>query len=310
MITIDGKDIKQEYGCTLLWGSFDSLLRYPKRVQPEYNNWAESDGIQPDLSEIKFEPRKIQLSFIQESGSISAFWAAYNKLYSDMTVPGYRVLNAINGITNHIRLSESSEYKIPRPFNQDANHTVFTLDFVDDDANIDTSYSPSGNNAPQGLYRINDVDFGHYGIGADENISDVIKYPSIKEPFTDGLNVFLDMVRTAHRDVRLPLWMKANSIPEFVNNYRSFFTQFNQTGVQSLFVGQVGVRADVYYSDCPSFKIERWGGNGVFARFTISLVIPRVTWVDKGGVHTYNVLIDMGSDCVLADEQNRIIAIV
>jgi hypothetical protein len=80
--------------------------------------------------------------------------------------------------------------------------------------------------------------------------------------------------------------------------------------VQSLFIGQIGVTADMYYSDCSSFKIERWGDNGVFARFTISLVIPRVTWVDKEGVHTYNVLMDIESNCVLADEQNRIIAII
>jgi hypothetical protein len=310
MITIDGKDIKQEYGCTLLWGSFDSLLRYPKRKAVEYNNWAEMDGIEPDLFEVLFEPRKIQLNFIQESGSVSAFWAAYNKLYSDMTMPGYRVLKAIDGMTNNIRLDASSKYSIPQPFNESENRTLFTLDFIEDVPDVGESYMTSGSgNAPLGLYSINGEDFGNYGIGADERENEIVKYPSLKPPFTDGRTVFLDSLKTAHKEIKLNLWMLAGSVSEFINNYRAFFTQFNQPGTQSLYLGSIGITASVYYVDCTAFKIERWG-NRVSVRFTISLVVPRVTWVDKGGVHTYNVLRDKGTNSVLANEQGKIIVMV
>ena len=44
-MTIDGKDVYTEWGCKLLEGSFDDLLKYPKRKAVKYNNWAEADGI-------------------------------------------------------------------------------------------------------------------------------------------------------------------------------------------------------------------------------------------------------------------------
>ena len=49
-MTIDGKDVYTEWGCKLLEGSFDDLLKYPKRKAVKYDNWAEADGIDPDLS--------------------------------------------------------------------------------------------------------------------------------------------------------------------------------------------------------------------------------------------------------------------
>ena len=53
-MTIDGKDLYTEWGCKLLEGSFDDLLKYPKRKAVKYNNWAEADGIDPDLSVVEF----------------------------------------------------------------------------------------------------------------------------------------------------------------------------------------------------------------------------------------------------------------
>ena len=37
-MTIDGKDVYTEWGCKLLEGSFDDLLKYPKRKAVKYNN--------------------------------------------------------------------------------------------------------------------------------------------------------------------------------------------------------------------------------------------------------------------------------
>ena len=50
-MTIDRKNIN-EWGCTLLEGSFDDLLKYPKRKAVTTRDWAESNGIVPDLSEV------------------------------------------------------------------------------------------------------------------------------------------------------------------------------------------------------------------------------------------------------------------
>ncbi|MDR1582895.1 MAG: hypothetical protein LBS55_06485 [Prevotellaceae bacterium] len=282
MITIDGKDIKQEYGCTLLTGSFDSLFRYPGRKSVAYNNWAESDGIEPDLSDVLFEPRKIQLKFLQKSEGIGMFWTLYQRLFSDMSAPGFRTLNIENMTEYSIRLSAAPEYSIPAPFNQNANHTVFTLDFTDDTTGITEGNNlPSGNRAPLGLYEINGRDFGLYGIGSDETQGNIVRYPSVKTPFTDGRTVFPDTVKTSHSEIRLPLWMAAGSKEEFINNHRAFFSEISKTGVQSFHAGVLGLDVPVYYTDCTEFRVEKWSDNAVFARFTIVMVIPVITFTQR-----------------------------
>ena len=65
-MTIDGKDVYTEWGCKLLEGSFDDLLKYPKRKAVKYNNWAEADGIDPDLSVVEFEPKTVQVEIPHE----------------------------------------------------------------------------------------------------------------------------------------------------------------------------------------------------------------------------------------------------
>ena len=46
-MTIDGKDLYTEWGCKLLEGSFDDLLKYPKRKAVKYNKTrSHTDGFQ------------------------------------------------------------------------------------------------------------------------------------------------------------------------------------------------------------------------------------------------------------------------
>jgi hypothetical protein len=243
------------------------------------------NGIEVDLSEVIFEPRKIQLTFFQEAESLAAFWSAYNKLYAEMSAPGYRTLTAISGMATQLRLANTSAYKIPVPFNVNNMHTVFSLDFIEDNPNIGSSEGTIGNNAPYGMYQINGIDFGEFGIGADDKADDLIKYTSLKDAFTDGRTIYADHVRTAHKTIKLSLWMLASNPSEFLNNWRAFFTQLSQPGMQLLYFDAAGISVEVYYSDCPSFNVERWDERLVSARFAISLIVPQVDWISRGAVH-------------------------
>ena len=109
-MTIDGKNIN-EWGCTLLEGSFDDLLKYPKRKAVTTRDWAESNGIVPDLSEVEFEARTIKLSFFMEAYGDVEFWRRYNKLTSDLSATGYREMNLIEGMTNRLRLNAGVKYE-------------------------------------------------------------------------------------------------------------------------------------------------------------------------------------------------------
>lgn len=305
-MTIDGKNIYNEYGCTLLEGSFDSLLKYPKRTTVKYNNWAEADGIDPDLSDVRFESRTIQLTFLLEADNQEDFWFRYRKLIADLSFPGYRTFDVIPGIAHRLRFKANPTYQMPVPFNVGHTLSSFSLDFVEDDLPFQMVSVPTNGISLRGQYAINGIDFGAFGIGADNEEDELLKYPAVKEPFTDGQTVDLSTIKLQHKTFTLSLWMHAASVGEFINNYQAFFHQFSAPGMQELYIKSLGGIIQAYYADCLSFSVEIWQVNQVAVRFAISLVAPVVSWVDAGGDTRYRVLKDKDLG-VLADEEGRII---
>lgn len=304
-MTIDSKDIYTEWGCTLLEGSFDTLLKYPKRKAVKYNNWAEADGIDPDLSVVEFEPKTVKMEFLMKAETLEQFWSGYRKFVADLSAPGYREFDLIPGMTNRLRFNAGISYDKFIPFNAGENLSSFELSFTEDGHSIFPA-TPSGGINLRGDYSINGIDFADFGVGSDDNQEDILKYPAVKTPFTDGRTVDLSTVKTQHREIKLPLWMLAGSVEEFLNNYRAFFTQLAGAGNQELYIKSLDGIIQIYYSDCPSFSVEIWREDQVAVRFTISVVAPVVSWVDAGGDIRYRVLKDPDLG-LLADEQGKII---
>lgn len=290
-MTIDGKNIK-EYGCTLLEGSYDTLLKYPKRTSVKSNNWADVDGIEPDLSVVEFEAKTVKLSFLMEANTLEGFWSQYRKLIADMSAPGYREMNLIPGMTNRMRFSAGASYNLPVPFNEGKNLSSFDLNFIEDNHAIIPAPYPSGGITLRGQYEINGIDFGAFGIGSDDEQEDILKYPAMKSPFTDGRSVDFTTLTMQHKEIKLSLWMLAGSVDEFLNNYRAFFFQLTDAGTQDLYISTLGGSVSVYYSDCSSYSVEIWQENQIGVRFTISLVAPVVSWVDAGGTTKTCLLFD------------------
>ncbi|MDR2765436.1 MAG: hypothetical protein LBB90_10465 [Tannerella sp.] len=273
---IDGYDITS-FGCTLIGGSsfdsFGSLLKYPKRAEVDYNDWAEKNGIQPDLSETTFEERKIQLYFGMLAGMVSVMTDRYEDFYGLLSDTGYRTVNAVPGLTHRLRYSEMSEFSMSKALLSSDNHRVLTVEFTEDTWS-QTATPPYSAAAPSGLMAINSIDFGNFGIGSDDLLDDFFKYPALKTPFDDGRQKHLDLVRTQQKNIKLNLWMLADSQAQFVNNYLAFFNELKKTGLQTLRIVPAGRDVGIYYSDCGSFKMERWSVNKVCARFSIELVAP------------------------------------
>lgn len=307
-MTIDGKDIYKEYGCMLLDGAFDGLLKYPKRKTVNYNNWAEVNGIEPDLSRIEFEPRSINMSFLLESDSNEQFWSRYNRLVSDLSAPGYRTLQFVDGLSHQVRLSAGNAFSIPDPFNVSGNLSEFGVTVVEDTPSIPSVSAPSyGGINLRGQISVNGIDFGAFGIGCDDDIDDILKFPGVKEPFTDGVDYYLDTVSVKHKEISLSLWMMAGSVAEFLNYYSSFFTQWNVTGMRELYIKALGGSVNAYYSDCTGFTVEIWQEDCIAVRFSLSLVIPVVTWVNAGGTTIRRVLLDAELNMLLANEEGKVI---
>jgi hypothetical protein len=304
-MTIDGKDIVTTWGVILTDGSYNSLFKYPKRKAVKYSNYAERDGIVPDLRKIEFEPKTVTLNFVIRHSTIDQFWHIYQAFFADMTAPGYRMMDLENGLIHSLRYNETGRYEAPLLFNGGPSLTSFSMNFIEDTIAIPGNIQqPQGGVPLRGWYEINRFDFADFGIHPDGQIGNILKYPSFKAPFTDGKNVYPNTSRYKHLEVSMPLWMLSGSKEEFITNYSAFFNQFNRAGALRLFSKEIGGVTNVYYKDCDSFTV--YWNKRVSAKFSITIVIPVATWLDVSDTRMITVLNDIGLG-LLADEKDNVV---
>ncbi len=311
-MTIDGKDILTAWGIRLLQGSYDALFRYPKRKPVQYTNYVERDGITPDLREIVFEPKSVSLCFLMEHRSDNDFWQQYQRFFTDMSAPGYRVMDLDNGLIHTLRYDKTASFQTPKLYNEGPGITVFNMDFIEENHSIpDNGEMTAGGIGLRGIYMINGIDFAEFGVHPDGEIGKFLHYPEMKLPFTDGRTTDLSTVKYKHKELTIPLWMIGDNKEAFLKNYSAFFRQFNQTGKQKLFSKEIGGSTLIYYLDCPSFKLN-WGKR-IQAKFSLTLMVPVVTWLDVSDTQMITVLQDTDSiwnntSGILADQEEKIIA--
>ncbi len=304
-MTIDGKNLLSTWGITLLDGSFGNLFKYPKRKTVQYSNYAERDGITPDLRKIEYEPKNVTLDFMMKHSSVDEFWDKYSRFFTEMTTVGYRSMDLENGLIHTLRYDKTSRYESPRLFNAGPSATSFALNFIEDKNAIPQIESPTGGINLRGSYEINGMDFGLFGVHPDGEIGEMLKYPNIKTPFTNGREYDLETRRLMHKEITIPLWMVAESKDEFITNYSAFFQQFNKPGKQSLYINEIGGVTYAYYTDCPSYTIS-WGGR-IGAKFSISFVVPVVTWLD--GTTTILTVLQDPDLGILSNEEGKILTL-
>ncbi len=71
-VYLDGWDIAEAYGATLLEGSLESLLSPPPIKDPPAVDWGEEDGMDVDLSQPAFATRTVELHFLVRGGIYGA----------------------------------------------------------------------------------------------------------------------------------------------------------------------------------------------------------------------------------------------
>ena len=304
MATIDGKNIRNTWNMALLTGSYDSLFRYPKRKTVKHTNYAETDGIQPDLRRFETEPRKVSLNFMIKHRSESEFFNIHNDFFQTMIAPGYRTFNLENGLVYELRYDKTQKMRSIRLFDYGDGGTTFTMDFIEDGTVINQSIvSPTGGIRLKGMYAVDGRDFGDFGIHPDGDIGEVLRYPDVKDAFFDGRDYHLDTRMLRHKEITIKLWMLSNSQQEFAHNYQAFYNSFAKTGKQYLYIREIGGTTEVYYMDCSAFKVH-WGDRPS-AKFSIKLCIPVVTW--SSGVTSIWTVLEDPDFGLLADENGNVI---
>ncbi|MCD7977746.1 MAG: hypothetical protein LUG51_11525 [Tannerellaceae bacterium] len=302
---IDKTDIRH-YGLELLSGSLDGVFAYPKRVAMRQNDWAEADGVEPDVLFPEFESKQVTLQFILHTSGPYAFRELYKEVIRVLSAPGYRRIDFGTGKEYALRYVRTGQFSLPRPQSDELATAQFSVTFMDDQPvdHIGLASRPSGGIDPgDGLY-LNKYTFADFGITMEAGTDRLLQYPNVKDPFTDGGVVDVSTLQTGKKEVTLNLLMVAGSSEEFYNNHAALFRELAAPGIQTLTVQ--GIPIPVCYLDCPSSRLEKWSEDQIILSLGIKLLIPIISWVDAGGSVVVSVLFD-DIDGIITDEDGTVL---
>lgn len=305
-MTIDGKDIGATWNMCLVKDSFNSLLKYPKRMAARYTNYAERDGITPDLRRFETEPRQVSLVFFITHSSESEFRALYDDFFAAVNDSGYHMFDFGIGLSYKFRYDRTRSMRMMKPYSVNGG-TVISMEYMEDAASINERVKIAiGGIELKGMYSVGGVDFGDFGIHPDGTVGEVLKYADAKEAFSDGRVYNLNTRRLRHKEITIPLWMYSVTQAEFINNYQAFYNAFAKSGSQSVYIREIDAVVESYYLECTTYKVN-WGSR-VTARFSIKLCIPVVGWLRGVSSSNYRVMSDPELG-LLADEEGRILTL-
>ncbi len=119
---IDGKDTYALYGVFVVNGGYNELLAFPSLKKIDSNDWAEEDGIEPDLYSPVLDTRELNIKFSHHG--IDARFGAFVELLSDMAYHTFDFREI--GKTYKLRLVNQTSLSLAFRLG------LFTLRFADD----------------------------------------------------------------------------------------------------------------------------------------------------------------------------------
>lgn len=302
-MTIDGRNIS-DWGLRVADGTLSEWLKLPKRKTVAYNNWAESDGIEPDLSVVEWEETSFKLSFILSGANPTEYMTRFRTFISFLSDNGTREVSYM-GITRTLRYDQGNSYDGTPLFEMRKAFSLIYLTMKEEKPEI-VEERPTGTMNLRGQYAINGIDLSEFGMGSERKDEDLMKYPGMKTPFTDGNTYDLSTVTTKHKEIKLSLWWICASVGEFVQNRMALLWQLSRPGTLSLYADSIGVSTSAYYTGCGSFSADIYAGGRVAATLSLGFTVPVVEWIDAGGTMRYMVLMDADFG-LLTDENDNIV---
>lgn len=302
-MTIDGRHIS-EWGLRVEDGTLSEWFKLPKRKTVVYNNWAESDGIEPDLSIVEWEETSFKLSFIMSGANPTEYMTRFRTFISFLSDKGTREVSYM-GITRTLRYDQGNSYDGTPLFEMRKAFSLISLTMKEEKPEI-VEERPTGTMNLRGQYAINGIDLSEFGLGGEQRDDDLWKYPGMKTPFTDGKAYDLSTVTTKHKEIKLSLWWISDSVESFLRNRMALLWLLSRPGTLSLYADSIGGSTSAYYTGCGSFSADMYAGGRVAATLSLGLTIPVVEWIDAGGTMRYMVLMDADFG-LLTDENDNIV---
>ncbi len=88
---INGRNLLSEFSMIIQTGTA-SLLEFPERKEQLKYDWAEENGTQYDLTDVRFKDREVTLRCAILADNDAIFWQSYNALFMELAKPGFQQL--------------------------------------------------------------------------------------------------------------------------------------------------------------------------------------------------------------------------
>lgn len=218
---IDNIDIANKFGIGIVKNGYYDLLSYPSLKEPDYNDWAEHDGIEVDLFNPKLNTKDINIEFVSLGGD-NVNTERFLAFLSDV---GYRTLR-INSLGKEwrLRVSKETSRSVFR------NGQKFTIQFIEDLPTRNTGVKSGLPISYKTPYSVDGVRFDEYGIIITAGKESVFAMPDLKtnltinSKYSDGAFYDTGISKFKERDVTLKCCLLSSSILNFWNNYNAFFS--------------------------------------------------------------------------------------
>lgn len=265
---IGGKDAYSEYGVFITEGGYDGLVAFPSLKTIDSNDWAEEDGIEPDLSSPVLDTREMDIKFAYHGSD--ANMGAFIELLSDMAYHTFDFREIDKSYK--LRLVSQSKLSYIRTLG------LFTLRFADDFPLDGYTYEEpvSSLNISDG-YELDDRDFSEYGIRVLEGSeAEIQKSPAVKKNLLQNIasrsGAIYDgeYVTFQTKEVKLSCLMRAATLQEFWRNYHAFLYDLTRPDERRLYVNATGYEYPCHYKSCSVEKF--FPKDKIWFQFSVVLV--------------------------------------
>ncbi len=267
---IDNVDIFATYGVFVEQYGYKELVQMPPFKSIEFNDWAEEDGIEADLSDPKLDTRKLTVNFCATDIDRVADFIYF------LSQSVYHTCNMVEiGRTLKLRL-------VGQPnMSQFIKSGTFSVEFADDFPFFGYTYAaPSDMGVWLKGYEIDGVDLSTYGVYVlDGTDASIIKSPEVKPRLIINRSIDNGVSYDAgggvvfkSKEVQVKCLMKAPSIALFWKNYLALFWALTRPEERDLYFARYSENYSCYYKECAVTKFDRIMGGGVWCEFTIKLI--------------------------------------
>lgn len=270
---IDGKDARAAYGASLLEGSYKELLCPPPLKKVESNDWAEYDGLEPDLSSPVLDSRDVKLPVYVRGGESAANAFIKAVAYDTDEDSG---ASAIQGGAYHVfdvkDLGRSWKLRLKSVDIQDywPGSGGITLSVtLADDFPLDgyTYLEPESGMKRDESCMIGGRPFSDYGMMLTEGgLKEALLMREVKEAMLRDISVCggaiydpLKPVRYKDRTIELPCFMRADTLAQYHRNMDAFMYDLTRPGLKTLKMKGMSEQWDVFYdsTDMDYFMADR-----------------------------------------------------